>query len=152
MQKITKKVAKIEKIKNKELEGLVLCVKLDNALRLLQEMNIYFTKLKNNEMFSIDELITPVENAMKVYLNFEKKYSILTPTQILRIRKIILDNESNFEVERLIKIVAPSLFEDITTNEFITNFEIFNERMKRIYKQHVTKDILFEEYAEENSR
>ena len=150
MRKFEKKNLKYENVDGKKLEELIHCVNLDNVLRLLQEMNVYFTKLRNNELLSMDELITPVENAMKIYLNFGKKSSVLSKRQIILMKQIVVESQSNRDVVKFIMKIAPSLFQDITQEEFVTNFEIFNERMNKLYKNKVSKNDMIDDYIREN--
>lgn len=123
-----------------ELYDVISCINIDNALNLLSEVNIYFTKMKNSSLYSIDEIISPLENKLKLYLNFKKYVLKLSIGQIKQIKDIILCTKNKDAAERKIMKVAPILFNDITRDEFIDTFEIFNKKFNKINKIKVDDD------------
>ena len=103
-----------------ELYDSIYCIHVDNTLSLLREVNIYLTNARNSVKFSIDELIKPLDDRMKLYINFPKKVLSLSSKQI-----VYIINQ--------IKNIAPELFSDITKDEFIDTFDKFYEKLEDLY-------------------
>ena len=112
------------------------CINAIAETNIFREICIYFSKIKARKGFSftINELIIPLEESMKFYINFNKKITNFTPCDIIKIRNILIETKYDEELNNRMKKLYPLLFTDITQDEFIDTFEKFNERIKKFEK------------------
>ena len=140
-------IRNIKSVFNRELSSMIFYINVDNSISVLKEVNIYLTQIKSRNT-SINNLITPLENRIKLYVNFQKKVFSLSKKQLEDIKNIILTTPDKYKAERKIKAVAPILFSDITKDEFFCVFEKFYNAIENIKE----KDYIFIENEKENSR
>ena len=120
---------------NATLVDKVSCIYLDITLNIIQEINIYLNQLKTNKDLTIDNIITPLEDSIKLYINFQKQVTTLSQKQISNIRSAISYDPSRIGTRKLIKNIAPSLFQDIKQDEFIETFEKYYEYVENFYAE-----------------
>ncbi|MBP3615595.1 MAG: hypothetical protein J6J27_01660 [Alphaproteobacteria bacterium] len=120
---------------NATLVNEVSYIYLDITLNIIQEINIYLNQLKTNKDLTIDNIITPLEDSIKLYINFQKQVTTLSQKQISNIRSVISYDSSRIGTRKLIKNIAPSLFQDIKEDEFIETFEKYYEYVENFYAE-----------------
>lgn len=120
---------------NATLVNKVSYIYLDITLNIIQEINIYLNQLKTNKDLTIDNIITPLEDSIKLYINFQKQVTTLSQKQISNIRSVISYDSSRIGTRKLIKNIAPSLFQDIKEDEFIETFEKYYEYVENFYAE-----------------
>ena len=120
---------------NAALVNKVSYIYLDITLNIIQEINIYLNQLKTNKDLTIDNIITPLEDSIKLYINFQKQVTTLSQKQISNIRSVISYDSSRIGTRKFIKNIAPSLFQDIKQDEFIETFEKYYEYVENFYAE-----------------
>ncbi|MBQ8659980.1 MAG: hypothetical protein IJ473_00145 [Alphaproteobacteria bacterium] len=120
---------------NAALVNKVSYIYLDITLNIIQEINIYLNQLKTNKDLTIDNIITPLEDSIKLYINFQKQVTTLSQKQISNIRSAISYDSSRIGTRKFIKNIAPSLFQDIEQDEFIETFEKYYEYVENFYAE-----------------
>ncbi len=131
-KKLDKILSKVDQKDRSDFMNIITCIDVCNALNISKELKIYLTKIKTdmNLAFTIDELIVPLEDIIKIYINFRKQVNNFTPELIIKLSNISIKIKDNIEIIKHTKKAVPSLLNDITKEEFIETIEKFNEKPK----------------------
>ncbi|MBR1545128.1 MAG: hypothetical protein IJ638_04250, partial [Alphaproteobacteria bacterium] len=117
IEKIINFANKTKKAGYKSFIEDLLSINVDITLNAVQETAIYMTKIKkNNNLLSIDELITPLEEAVRIYVNFRKSFPNLKTNQISYLKGNIGIKKLSNTLKNSIKKYAPSLLNEITSD------------------------------------
>ena len=142
---LDKFLSKLEQEQRSDFMSIITCIDVTNAINISKELRIYSTKIKSdiNNAFTIDELLFPLENIIKIYINFRKQVNDLTPDMIKKLNYISVSTKENIDVIKRIRKTVPSLLNDITKEEFIETIEKFREksRINFIVNQNVRTSI-----------